>query len=225
VTRSPPDDRPWVLVNMVTSLDGATAVDGRSGDLGGPADKRVFGAIRSIADVILAGAATVRAEQYGPPRTPPAEQEARTARGQQARPRIAVLSGSLDLPLDSPLFQTPDARPIVITSGTADPARRRAVGAVAEIIEAGEARVDLAGALASLRRSGVEVVVCEGGPGVNGQLVAAGLVDELCLTVSPLVVGGASSRVAVGPEATPIGLRLAHLLTEDGLLFLRYVRP
>ena len=222
--RTPPADRPWVLVNMVASSDGATTVDGLSGGLGGPADKRVFSAIRAVADVVLAGAGTVRAEHYGPPRTPPDVQQARLARGQQAKPTIAVVSGSLDLPLDSPLFRTPDARPIVVTSRAADPARRREVATVADVVDAGEERVDVDTAVAALGRWGAGVVVAEGGPGLNGQLVASGLVDELCLTLSPQLVGGSSRRLAAGPDGPPTPLRLVHLLEEDGLLFLRYVR-
>ena len=209
---------------MVASVDGATAIDGVSGGLGGPADKRVFSAIRGVADVVLAGAGTVRAERYGPPRTPPSVQAARLERGQAAKPRIAVVSRSLELPLGTPLFSTPTDRPIVITSGAADPDRRADVAVVADIVEAGAVDVDLAVALAELRGAGVDVVVGEGGPGINGQLVAAGLVDELCVTVSPRLVGGGSSRLAVGPDAAPTDLRLAHVLEEDGLLFLRYVR-
>jgi riboflavin biosynthesis pyrimidine reductase len=224
VPRTPPPDRPWVLVSMVTSVDGATAIEGVSGGLGGPADKQVFSAIRGVADVVLAGAGTVRAERYGPPRTPPSIQAARRQRGQAAKPRIAVLSRSLDLPLDSALFTTPADRPIVMTCAAADPDRRAAVAAVADVVEAGASDVDLALALAALREAGVGVVVGEGGPGTNGQLVAAGLVDELCVTLSPRLVGGGSSRLAVGPDAARTDLRLVHLLEEDGLLFLRYVR-
>ena len=224
IERRPPAGRPWVLVNMVASVDGATAVDGLSGSLGGPADKRVFGAIRAVADVVLAGAGTVRAERYGPPRTPPPLQEARRARGQDPKPRIAVISASLDLPLDTALFRTPESRPIVVTTTAAEPGRRQAVAEVADVVEAGAGRVDLAEALATLGRSGVRVVVGEGGPDINGQLLAAGLVDELCLTVSPQLVGGPSPRLAVGTEAAPTPMRLVHVLEADGLLFLRYVR-
>ena len=134
------------------------------------------------------------------------------------------MSRSLDLPLDTALFSTPADRPIVITTSTADPDRLAAVAPLADVVEAGGAAVDLAIALAELRGAGVGVVVGEGGPGINGQLVAAGLVDELCVTLSPRLVGGSSSRLAVGPAAAPSDLRLAHLLEEDGLLFLRYLR-
>lgn len=209
---------------MVASVDGATTIRGVSGGLGGPADKRVFSAVRGVADVVLAGAGTVRAERYGPPRTPPALQEVRRRRGQAARPTIAVVSGTLDLPLDSALFTTPEDRPIVVTSHAADPTRRHAVAKVADVIEAGDEHVDLGAALAELSGRAARIVVAEGGPGINGQLVAAGLVDELCLTFSPQLVGGSSKRVAVGPDLAPTALRLAHLLEEDGLLFFRYVR-
>jgi len=203
------DDRPgarWVLVNMISTVDGATAVAGRSGGLGGPADKRVFAAIRSLADVILVGAGTVRAENYGPPQTDT---------------RLAIVSARLELPPDSRVFAG-GFRPTVLTTGRADPAQRAALAEVADIVIAGDDdRVDLGLAVGTL--SGV--VVCEGGPSLNGQLIALDLVDELCLTFSPLLATGTSARVAHGPDIDPPRpLRLGRVLEEDGLLFLRYVR-
>ena len=97
--RTPPPERPWVALNMVVSVDGATQVDGLSGGLGGPADRRMFLSLRSIADVILVAAGTVRAEHYGPPRTSPDQRAQRLARGQAECPRLAIVSGSLDLDL------------------------------------------------------------------------------------------------------------------------------
>ncbi|HEY4375725.1 MAG TPA: pyrimidine reductase family protein [Acidimicrobiales bacterium] len=224
--RPAPPGRPWVLLNMVASVDGATAVKGRSGGLGGPSDKVVFSAIRAVADVIIAGNGTVRAEGYGPPRPSAATQEARVARGQAPFPRIAVVSGSLDLDLHSSLFTTPEHRPLVIT--TEDPPADRLAAAAerADVVQAGHGPVDLGAALGLLAAAGHRVALVEGGPTLNGQLVAADLVDELCLTVSPHFVGGTSGRVAHGPDAALEALELAHVLHDpvDGLLFLRYVR-
>jgi riboflavin-specific deaminase-like protein len=223
--RPAPAGRPWVALNMVASVDGATAVEGRSGALGGPADRRVFSALRSAADVILVAAGTVRAEGYGPPRTPERQQAARRARGQTPFPRIVVVSRSLDLDATSALFVEAVERPLVITAaGTAVP---EALAAVAEVQEVGDADgVDLAATLALLGRLGHRLVLCEGGPTLNGQLIAAGLVDEVDLTLSPLLVGGGSRRVAVGPAEAPTGLGLAHLWhdADDDLLFARYAR-
>jgi riboflavin-specific deaminase-like protein len=224
VRRPAPAGRPWVLLDMVASLDGATAIDGRSGGLGGPGDKAVFHTLRGLADVILVGAGTARAEHYGPPRVPEAVQEVRVLRGQQALPRIAVVSRSLDLPADSRLFEA-DPPPIVITAPGTALARRAELAQRADVLLAGQTDdVDLAAALGSLREMGHEVVVCEGGPVLNGQLLAAGLVDELCLTVAPLIVSGPSARAVVGPAVAPVGFELAHVLEQDGELFLRAVR-
>jgi len=211
---------------MVSSVDGATALDGASGSLGGPADRIVFQAVRAVADVILVGAATVRAEGYGVPTVADEPQaERRRSRGQAPRPRLAIVSRSLDLDLDAALFRDPEQPPFVVTTTDADPERRTALAGVAEIIEAGEASVDLRSALGRLHDRGARVVLAEGGPTLNGQLVAAGLVDELCLTLSPLLVAGPSRRLAEGPVGTgPLPLILDRVLTEDGFLFLRYVR-
>jgi riboflavin biosynthesis pyrimidine reductase len=203
------DGRPWVLLNMISTIDGATAVDGRSGALGGSADKRVFAAIRSIADVILVAGGTVRAERYGPP---------------SGDARIAVVSGSLDLDADLRLFaQAKEGRrPWLITTATADASALRAV--VDDVIIAGDERVDVVRAIAELGARGARVVLCEGGPSLNGQLVSAGIIDELCLSLAPLVAGGDSARIAHGPTPpAPIAMRIDRVLEEDGYLFLRYL--
>jgi riboflavin biosynthesis pyrimidine reductase len=206
--RPAPADRPWVLVNMIASVDGGTAVDGRSGSLGGPGDKAVFAAIRAVADVVLVGAGTVRAEGYGPTRT---------------GARIAVVTASGDLSPDLRLFAE---RQLVVTCERCPAARREALAAVADVIVAGDERVDVRAALAALGERGASVVLCEGGPSLNGQLVADDLVDEWCLTLSPLLVGGASPRAALGPPLAgdPTRLRLDRLVTDGELCFARYVR-
>ena len=147
--RQSDSDRPWVFANMISSLDGAIAVDGVSGGLGGPADKRVFSAIRSVADVIMVGAGTVIAEDYRRPQTPPEVQEARLARGQTALPRIAIVSGSLSIPEDHRVFD-PEAPPMVITHAQSPTARREALGEVADVIVSGDDHVDLAEALRAI---------------------------------------------------------------------------
>src|SRR5512132_4675360 len=157
-SRPPPGDRPWVLGNMIATVDGAaTDPTGRSAGLGGPADRQVFSVIRAVADIVLAGAGTVRTERYGPARLPPDVQEARLARGQSARPRVAVVTRSLALDLELPLFReaTDEDRPIVITT-TAGMDRVRSTGGatatqdlamVAEIVVAGAESVDWGAAL------------------------------------------------------------------------------
>jgi riboflavin-specific deaminase-like protein len=223
--RPPPPGRPWVLVNMISSVDGATAIDGRSGSLGGPGDKRVFSAVRAVADVILVGAGTVRAEGYGPPRPNPERRTERQARGQAPAPRLAVCTVSLDLDLESPLFTEAEQPPLVFTTETSDPSRRAAAAAVAEVVVAGGRSVDLVLALGELGTRKVGTVVAEGGPTLNGHLVAGQLVDEFCLSLAPVLAGGRSHRVAVGdPLDAPTSMRLDRMLEEDGYLFLRYVR-
>lgn len=221
--RAPGPDRPWVLLNMVAGVDGATAVGGRSGDLGGPGDRLVFGALRGVPDVILVAAGTVRAEDYGPPRPSTAQQARRAARGQQPFPRIAIVTSRLDLALDRPLFTDSPTKPIVITDANADAARVAAVREVAEVLVCGDRRVDLRAAITALRPY-AGVVLCEGGPSLNGELVAADLVDEICLSVGPTLVGGESARIVHGPEITPVPLVLQRVLEHDGALFLRYTR-
>jgi len=207
---APADGRPWLLVNMIASIDGATTVDGRSGGLGGEGDKRVFAAIRKAADVILVAAGTVRAEGYGPA---------------SSGARIAVVSSRLDLDPSLRLFAdaTEGNRPWLITTSSADPAGLRDF--VDDVIVAGDDQVDVVRALTELRLRGARVVLCEGGPSLNGQLVAAGLIDELCLTVAPLLASGESARITHGPPAVPpVELALDRILEDDGYLFLRYVR-
>jgi riboflavin biosynthesis pyrimidine reductase len=222
--RPAPPARPWVLVNMVTSADGATTVDGRSGGLGNATDRAVLGVLRSVADVILAGAGTVRAEGYGPPRTAAAAQARRRERGQEAFPRIAIVSGRLDLDLGAPLFTDTPTRPMVITSAASPAEARAAAAEVADVVMAGDDHVDLAGAMAELHRLGVRHVTCEGGPTLNGALLAAGLIDEWCLSVAPALASGPSARPIAGPAAHLQELTLDRVLFDDGMLFLRYVR-
>jgi 5-amino-6-(5-phosphoribosylamino)uracil reductase len=214
--------RPSVRVNMIASVDGATAVDGVSGDLGGLADRAVYLHLRAQADVILVGAGTVRAEGYGPPRLPGDLQDARRARGQSPLPRLAVVSRSCRLDWDAPLFREPGPRPIVVTAEGAPADRRARAAAVADVLAAGRDDVDLAAALAALGAGGADAVLAEGGPHLNGTLAAAGLIDELCVTLVPRLVGGDSTRIVAGP-AVPGGgpLEPAFLGEQDGFLFLR----
>jgi riboflavin-specific deaminase-like protein len=223
--RPVPADRPWLLVNMVASLDGAISVDGRSGGLGRPADKVVFSALRAVADVVVAGAGTVRAEGYGPARPTEAQRAARRARGQAEVPAVAVVTRSLELDLATPLFTAAVVPTIVVTCDAAPPERRRAAEAVADVVVAGHDDVDLAAALSELGARGASVVTCEGGPHLNGDLLAADLVDEWDLTIAPLLVGGQEGRSALGPAPVgPRGFHLDRLLEGDGLLLGRWVR-
>lgn len=223
--RPAPPDRPWVAMSMVSSLDGATAVHGRSGPLGGAPDREVFRAVRAIADVVLVAAGTVRAERYGPVRLSDEARRARAAaRRSTAPPRLAVVSASLDL--DLARAAEGDLAPLVLTVEDADPRRRAALEAHAEVRAHGRGRVDVVAALAGLRADGADVVVCEGGPSLNASLVERDVVDEWCVTLAPAVVGGDSRRVVDGaPEpGEPHALELASLLEQDGVLLGRWLR-
>jgi riboflavin biosynthesis pyrimidine reductase len=218
-------DRPWLLVNMVSSLDGAIEVGGRSGALGGPADKAVFSALRAVADVVLAGAGTVRMERYGPARPTEPQRIARRARGQDETPTIAVVTRSLDLDLSSSLFTTEGPRPIVITCDASPADRRHTVAEHADLVVAGHDDVDLTTALKELAGRGAAVVTCEGGPRLNGDLVAADLIDEWDLTLASLLVGADARRASHGPApGAPHRFSLDRLLEGDGLLLGRWVR-
>lgn len=226
VDRTGPDGRPWIVACMVASADGAATVDGVSGSLGGDADKDVFDTVRSLADVVLVAAGTVRAEGYGAAHTPSHLLAGRQARGQHPNPRIAVVSRSLDLDPAGKLFveAEPDASTIVITTADADRSRRAGLAEVAEVIEAGTDQVDLTRAVGALGAAGASVVVTEGGPSLIGQLSADDLLDELCLTVAPVIVAGSSVRIARSGTADLRHFTLAHVLEAEGVLLLRYVR-
>jgi riboflavin-specific deaminase-like protein len=222
--RNAPPDRPYVIVNMVTSIDGATAVDGVTKALGSPTDRAVFLHLRDVADAILVGASTVRAERYGPARPTAAARAARRARGQSASPPIVAVSRSIDFDWETPFFTDADPRPILLVPAGADPAKLERAGRAADILTSGDEAVDLVEALARLRQRGVNVLLCEGGPTLNTELLSAGLIDELCLTVAPMLIGGPSPRgvFASSPLAKVVSLPLAHLLEDDSFLYFRY---
>ena len=216
--------RPWVVANMISSLDGAITVDGLSGGLGGPADKAVFSAVRAVADVIVAGSGTVIAENYRRAQTQPSIQEMRVARGQSPRPRIAIVSGLLSIADDHRVFD-PEEPPLIITHGQSPMDRRSALETSAEIIVAGTDAVDLSLALDQLRKRGATTVLVEGGPTLNGAFFDADLIDEFCLSFSPALVGGNGPRAVVSNHTTaPRPMELVRTLHHDGFLFHRYLR-
>jgi riboflavin biosynthesis pyrimidine reductase len=202
------EGRPAVRLNMIASVDGATAVSGVSGRLGGAADRQLFSVLRSLADAVIVAAGTVRAEQYGPGTLP-----------------IAVVSRSCHLDWRSPFFTEATHRPVVITVADAPEANRAAAETVADVVIAGTDHVDLSVAIQALGQRGVRSVLAEGGPSLNDQLAAAGLLDELCLTVSPMLVGGDAKRILSGTsQNVPRRMGLCSLCEQDGFLFLR-LRP
>ena len=224
IDREAPSDRPWVMVNMVASVDGSTALDGAAGGLGGPGDREVFLVLRALADVILVAAGTARAETYGPAKANATRRAERLARGQTEVPRIALVSRSLDLDPASRLFTEASERTLILTTTDADADRKRRLAGVAEVLEVGAGSVDLAAALGALHRGGARTVLCEGGGSLNGQMVEHDLIDELNVTYSPMMVGGGGPRVAVGGAEVAHRFQLGHLWEDDDFLFARYLR-
>lgn len=214
-------DRPWVRANMVSSIDGAGSVDGHSAGLSSPPDKQIFSLLRAQADVVLVGAGTARAEGYGPGRIRAEYAPLRASREQPADVPIAIVTQSLDLDLSSALFR--ESRPIVVTSAAADATRLERLSDVADVVVAGEQHVDLEAAMSALRDRGLRRVLCEGGPHLLGDLVQAGLLDELCLSLSPLITAGTAPRIVAGDDVHA-SMTLRSLLEDSGVLFARYVR-
>jgi len=222
--REPTEGRPWLVVNMATTIDGATALEGRSRGIGGPGDRAAFHALRSAADVVLVGAGTARAEDYGPVVVPDGHLAARTAAGRSGPARLAVVSASGSLDPGARMFSDPERPPLVYTVSETPASVLDALAAVAEVVVAGSSRVDPHVVLADLTARSVRCVVCEGGPYLNADLIAAGVVDEWCWTIGPSLVGGDSNRASVGdwsPEAR--AFRLDRLLTDGRDLLTRYV--
>jgi riboflavin biosynthesis pyrimidine reductase len=218
-------DRAWVAIGMVATVDGAAAREGATAALGGEADHHAFRALRDACDVVLVGAGTARAEDYGPPRGTPSRREGRRRRGLAATPRLAVVTGSLALDPGARLFGDPDHRPLVFTHAGAPRERRSALAEVADVVECGEREVDLQRVLEHLHTLALGRVLCEGGPSLNGALLALDAVDEVFLTVEPSLSGGAASRIVrSAEELPPRRLELVGLAEHDGELLLRYRR-
>lgn len=211
-----------VRMNFVSSIDGAATVRGRSAGLGGDTDRAIMQVLRALCDVVLVGAGTVRAEGYGGTQVEGADAALRRDRGLPPQPRLAVVSRALDLDPSHAFFAEAVTRPLVVTCADSPADVREALSRVADVIVAGEASVDLSAALDALADLGLRHVLSEGGPHLFGSLFAAGLVDEMCLTLSPRLVGGDAGRIMRGAPEAPRDMHLKHALEDDGWLFLRY---
>ncbi|WP_176945050.1 pyrimidine reductase family protein [Streptomyces griseoaurantiacus] len=219
--------RPWLRANLVSTLDGAAQHEGRSKSISGAADMRIFGVLRALADVVVVGAETVRREGYGPAGARAEAAASRKAAGQGPAPAIAVVSAGLGLDFTLPLFTAPPVPTLLLTGAAADPARvAEAERAGAHVILAGEGTgVDPARAVRALAERGLTRLLTEGGPRLLGQFVAADVLDELCLTVAPVMVAGGAQRIGGGPEVrVPRRFRPVSVLEEEGFLFTRYRR-
>jgi riboflavin biosynthesis pyrimidine reductase len=212
-------------VNFVAALDGAINVEGRSGGLGSEGDRRVFRTLRALADAVLVGAGTAAAEGYRPITAESPVGQLRSALGRPAVGPVVVVSRRASLAPDDQLVTEAVASTLLVTCAAADADRRAALTtAGAEVLVCGDDDVDLPVALDALAERGLVQVVCEGGPALFAAALAAGVVDELDLSIAPLLVGGGPGLL---PQALtgPRRAELVQLLTEDGVLFGRYSLP
>ncbi|MDE3723819.1 pyrimidine reductase family protein [Nocardiopsis sp. N85] len=226
-------DRPWVRANMVASVDGgAIGPSGRSRDLSSSADRRVMGVLRGLCDVVLVGAHTARVEGYGPVKARTSWAALRA--GRPSTPPVAVVSRTLDLP-ERLLAEAPGhARTIVFTTAGAPADRRAHAARHADLVVVEGESVTPAHVVNALAGRGLHRILTEGGPHLLAEFTAAGLLDELCLTLSPRLLGAGAPRIVSGGPGTPgtrehvstqsTPVRMAHLLAAEGALFARYVR-
>ncbi|MGO2539679.1 MAG: pyrimidine reductase family protein [Specibacter sp.] len=242
VLAAPPENRrstrPWVSFNFIASIDGAATMDGLSGKLGNAWDLRVFSLMRQTADVVLVGAQTVRAEGYGGELLSKDAQKWRAENWLSEHPPVAIVSGSLNLDPGLEVFTQAPVRPLVLTLASAPQERREALSEVSDVVNVGEDSLDVARLITELSGRGYKNIHSEGGPTLLGSFAAAGRVDELNLTVSPLLAGGSAGRIAHSPgshvagsqatgsqAAVASGMTLTRILKAESMLFLRYVRP
>jgi riboflavin biosynthesis pyrimidine reductase len=213
----PATDRPWVRTNFVSTLDGAaTGKDGKSGTLGGETDTRVFALLRSLADVIVVGAGTARDEGYADFEV---DTDLRARLGLSPVPTMVLVSRSLGIP---PALVAPGT--VVVTTADTDPKAVAQLRETVEVIAAGHGEIDWAAVLVEFTDRGWLRVLCEGGPSLHGDLVRLDLVDELCLTIAPILAAGGAPRIAHGDEPVHHEMTLGHAIEADGGLLTRWVR-
>jgi riboflavin-specific deaminase-like protein len=212
----PSADGRHVRVNFASSADGAVTVAGTSRRLSSDTDRELFHLLRAMSDVVLVGAGTVRKENYGGAR--PVDGKA---------PPIAVVSRSLDFDPGARLFTDTTRLPILLTCSSAPPDRLEQFTDLADVVVAGDTDVDMRVAVDALAERGLNHVLCEGGPHLFGWLVAAGLADELCLSLAPVLAGGTAGRIVAGLDTEVADdMQLVQVLEAEGHLFLRYrVKP
>ncbi len=215
------NDRPYVVVNFATTLDGRAAIEGRSGAIGSDTDTEMLQMLRTRVDAVMIGAGTMRAERYGRIVSDPALRARRERIGLPHDPLAVIVSGRLDLPWDAPLFTDGGGRVLIFTASEAEPPQTETPVRVERHVVG----VDIAEALRHLREErGIRALLCEGGPGLHNQLQATGLVDELFLTIAPKLPGGQEPRILEG-DLPQIGFwELAWLLEKRSELFARYRR-
>lgn len=224
----PTESRSWVRANFISSIDGGATAAGMSGGLAGPGDRTIFTLLRALADVVVVGAGTVRVENYGGARLNVTERQHRRDRGQTEVPRLAIVTRSGRLDRELRVFTDTELAPLMLTCTAAVDDTRRRLAGHAEVLDCSgddPDRVDEAEALAALAARGQHRVLTEGGPTLLSSFIERDLLDELCLTTAPYLVGGAARRIAVGPGELVTAMRCAHLLAdESGYLYGRYVK-
>ena len=204
---------------FVLAADGSAVLDGSSRPLQTTADQAVFRALRAVSDAVVVGAGTARREGYGAVRPRPEAAAWRRGRGMPEQPTLVLVSRSLALDPAARCFEGPA---VVVTCAAADPARRAALAEVADVVVAGGQSVDLADAVGQLHERGLRSLLCEGGPTLLTALLAADLVDELCLTCAPVLVGAAPALLPAALPS-PVPLSLVHLVDGgDGSLLFRW---
>lgn len=219
-----PADRPYTVANFVSSVDGRASVEGRSGGLGDEGDKALFGALRATVDAVLVGTGTLETERYGRLIKNPEVRARRRAEGLAPEPLACVVTRSGRVPLDIPLFSEAEAR-VVVFSGAE--VQLGSTAAQVEVVRLAPGELDFAHALNHLRTEHrVRALLCEGGPTVLNALLREQVLDELFLTLAPMLVGGgAEIPITVGAAlAEPADVVLAGALERGGTLFLRYQR-
>ncbi len=218
----PREERPLVAINFATTLDGRAAIGGVSGPIGSDTDTRMLAGLRTRFDAVMIGAGTMRAERYGRLASERETQERRERTGLSPEPLMVIVSGRLDLPWDAPLFTAGGGRVLIFTASEAEPpATATPVGLVRH-----EGFVDLVEALRHLRQAlGIRALLCEGGPGLHGELEGGGMVDDLFLTIAPKLSGGeAAPRIVEGELPALAELELTWLLEDGSELYARYRR-
>jgi riboflavin-specific deaminase-like protein len=216
------EDRPYTIVNFISSADGRAAFHGQSGPLGDDADREMFHGLREQVDCVIAGTGTLRAEHYGRLIRKPERRERRVKAGRTPEPLMCIITRSGAVPVDAPLFSEPEAKVVVFgPPGTSVDG----VAAQVQVISLDPGEMTLTTAIRRLRTDlGIRSLLCEGGPTLFGALLQERLVDELFLTLAPKLTGGGTSpAVSSGPEQTELlQLELRWALEHAGFLFLRY---
>ena len=216
--------RPWVRANFIASLDGAATHEGHTRGLNNADDKRVFDLLRMLCDVVLVGAGTVRAEGYAGLGIDHEAAAWRMGRGLPAQPTLAVVSAQLSLSPGMAALARAAVRPIIFTVERSPPKARQTLSTVADVVSCGGTTLDCRAMLAVLADRGLRQVLCEGGPHLFGTLIEADCIDELCLTLSPVLENGNAGRIVAGAAQTTRSMQLGHAISVGDMLMLRYER-